>query len=161
VIFFLLWPGPPAANELGSPEEVNMTLRFLLTNGIPGGQVRFQPRDAKEPSLTFVKYVIARNDVGMRTTFASGPSNSPEKVSRLREELQQRGIRHTDGSSGADSVTVDFGDDLGLAQLVARIVFERIHNVRIEKDCVAYYKDVAIKNIPRLTGVDDDRNGRV
>lgn len=49
---------------------------------------------------------------------------------------------------------IDYGSDLGLAQFVARIMFELVFGVRMERDCVAYYKDVLMINVPHLTGMD-------
>jgi hypothetical protein len=145
----------PVANDLATPEEVLMRLQYLLDRGIEGGQVRFQVRDDPQRQLLFVKYIRARNDVGFRSFFYD--ENWPEGYfDRVRGELDHRGIKY-DLSSDKTSkrvLEINYLRDLGLAQLVARLVFERGFGVRLDRDCVAVFKDVLISDHPRLTGVD-------
>lgn len=156
VLVAMFWPAgmKAAPNELGSPEEITLTLRHLLERGVEGGSVRFQVRDDESRQLVFTKYIKSRHDVGMRSCIPM-TDGGDQAVGRLTQELSDRNIRFSEREEKRRRcIVIDYGSDLGLAQLVARIMFERVFEVRIERDCVAYYKDVLMTNVPHLTGMD-------
>ena len=56
-------------------------------------------------------------------------------------------------------MTLDFGQDSGGAQMIARLWFEDTMGKRLDRDCVATFRDVMLRNSPRFTGVDDRDTG--
>lgn len=149
------WGVGSAPNELESPDSVPTMLRFLLDRGIDGAHVLFQVRNDSRRQLCFVKYIRTHNDVGFRSHFYEQQEAGHYFV-RLRQELSARGIKYTEARSkdGVGCITIDYVRDIGLAHLIVELVFERTFDVRIEKDCVAYFKNVLVSNEPSLTGVD-------
>lgn len=92
VLGVMFWPGgmKAAPNELGSPAEVTLTLRYLLERGVEGGSVRFQIRNDESRQLVLTKYSKARNDVGLRSHI-SMICQSDRVVEHLIDELSRRG----------------------------------------------------------------------
>jgi len=155
IIVFYWWATGPGENELDSPDKLPIMLRYLVNQGIDGAWVRIQVRDDPDRQLTFVKYVRQRNDVGFRSLFSERTDDAAE-FERFRDELSSRGIAYhdVDGEWGRRGLSIDYVHDLGLAHLVTRLLFEVVWNVRIEKECIGYMKDVLFEPDPNLTGLD-------
>ena len=108
----------------------------------------------------FVKSIRAQNDVNYRAVFRPPPEDE-QSLERLAEELSTRGIKFSLCAvpRGTRELVVECGKDIGLANLIVRLTFERILGVRIETDAVFYLKHVVVFNKPRLTGVDNLSDG--
>ena len=101
----------------------------------------------------FRKYIRADGAVGFHATYPA--LHSRDSYLAFRQELTDRGIQFGETEAGRmPSLEIDFGNDVGLAHLVARILFGSVFRVNIERDCVAYFKHVLIDNVPKLTGVE-------
>lgn len=157
ILFVVIWLWRigmrPAANDLESPEAVMMTLEYLVQRGINGSKARFQVKDDPSRCLDVIKTIHDDGTVSVRACF-SDPDWTHVHSSRLREELDQRGIKYRElAASSASDVTIELDRDLGLAHLVIRIVFELILRVRLERECVVYFEGVLLSDEPSLTGI--------
>jgi hypothetical protein len=73
---------------------------------------------------------------------------------KYRAELDRRGVRYdVVYTTGTRSLVFALGRDFGGAYVVTRILFQDILGARLHQDCVLYFRDTLIRNVPRLTGV--------
>lgn len=149
------WLTGPTPVTLESPSSVPTMLRTLLANGVDGGELCLQVRGAPSRQLMFLKYIVAHNDVGFRGFFYE-TQDTGGYFDSLRDELLRRNIEHqvAEERDRSRHLILDFSRDVGLAHMVVRLVFEHIFAVRIEKDCIAFFRRVLVDADPALTGVD-------
>jgi hypothetical protein len=152
----LIWLFSPARrsypNPLPTPEALSGAFRLLLDRGIERATVTVAIRDAPERAIVFEKYIRSDHTVGFRSTVRSV---QPDATKQLKTELDRRGIRYADESVGDEGEAVlefDYGTDIGLAQVVTRLIFRHLFSASVERDGVALFKNIMIFDYPRLTG---------
>ena len=155
LVWFWLWLTHPSPMLITSPEDVIDSLRAVLQRGANGARARFMVRDNSPARLDFVKYIKAQNDVGLRTVLR-GDGAMAKVFGRVVKELDDRSVRYTQtrGSDGVEEIAVDFGRDLGLAQLFCRLVFVTGVGISIQGDLAVSFDLVLNAHDRGLTGVD-------
>jgi hypothetical protein len=155
LVRFWLWFTHPSPKLIASPQDVIDALRAVLQRGANGGRARFRVRDTSSASLDFVKYIKAQNDVGLRTTMRRDGAMT-EAFGRVVKELDERSVRYTQtrGPDGVEEIAVDFGRDLGLAQLFCRLVFITGVGISMQGDLAVSFDLVLNAHDPSVTGVD-------
>jgi hypothetical protein len=116
-------------------------------------------RADEQRRLVFQKEITEAGEVGFRAEFPRAAWTEPY-YQPYRAELARRGVPHREvvGRAGP-TLTFEFGRDFGGAYVVARVLFEDVMGLRLERDCVAYFRDIVIPNAPHLTGVDAPDEG--
>jgi hypothetical protein len=155
LVWFWLWFTHPSPILITSPQDVIDALKAVLQRGANGGRARFWARDNSSAHLDFVKYIRAHNEVGLRTVIRSDGAMT-EAFGRVAKELDERSVRYarTRVPDGVDEIALDFGRDLGLAQLFCRLVFITGVGISMQGDLAVSFDLVLNTHDPRLTGVD-------
>ncbi len=145
----------PTANTLTLPDDVPATLRFLLNRGIENAEARIQVRHDPTRSIKFVKYIVAQNNVGFVGIFCEQPGLT-EAFESFRDALAARGTKYEQSSdnAGQSCLKIDFIRDIESAHQIVRILFDDVFGVRLEQECVAFFKNVFEIHSAKLTGVD-------
>ena len=133
-------------------ELVYALLDALLYRGIEKTTLEFASTDGAH-KMRFSKYTRPAAGIAARLTVDSRTS---QEWQDLIDELTRRGIDFRQLGKGKDAsatLYLDFGTDLGLANFVIKIAFERAFSLSLERDCVAHYEYLLPKEVPHLTGI--------
>lgn len=155
LVWFWLWFTHPSPMLITSPQDVIDALKAVLQRGANGARARFRVRDNSSARLDFVKYIKAQNDVGLRTVMRRDGAMA-EVFGRVVNEMDERSMRYTRtrGTDGVEEIVIDFGRDLGLAQLFCRLVFVTGVGISMQGDVIVSFDLVLNAHDPKLTGVD-------
>lgn len=155
LIWFWVWFTHPSPMVVNSPQDVIDALNAVLQRGVKGARASFRARNNASVRLDFVKYILAQNDVGLRTVLRHD-GVMKTVFERILNELDQRSMHYlrTRGTDGVDEIAVDFRRDLGLAQLFSRIVLVTGFGLSMQGDVAVAFDLVLNAHDPELTGVD-------
>jgi hypothetical protein len=152
VAWLFLTPSKPIAVDLVEPRTVEAVLRTLMAQGIDGAELKICLRQQPDQCLIFKKYIQSSGQIGCRVSAFEATWTAPV-INTFRAELGARGIPvDRSGLVGQSGVTIDCHHDLGLAQVLLRSFFGDVLHQDVERDCVAFFRDVLVRNVPRLTG---------
>jgi len=144
----------PAPQELSATEAVPAMLRYLLSNGIDGGELRIQARTQPSTRVVFRKYIRAPGKIGFFGIFEPSINDTRLDANWCAQLTRASNFAGALTSETPNRVQLDLGDDVGRAEEFVTSVFENLLHTSIKRDCVAYFEGVLISNVPRLTGVD-------
>lgn len=157
-LWWLSRPPKPSLNEPLVPEMLRGLIDILLFQGLDGGELHVVTRNGPV-GFRLIKYVRDVDGAGMRCEVSKAEGG--KAFDRLLEELSVRGISHQLQPPPSEGVHIDLRRDIGQAQFVTVIFFERCHGVRLASDCVAYFNDkVLMINAPTLTGITRPRGSK-
>ena len=163
LIWLFLLPSAPAMNELPDPGALGRMLRLLVSRGVHKagikGTLTVCVKGDRQRRLVFTKCISALGEAGFRAAL-SRESWAEPYYERFCAELDRRGIPYEEIRAGAvPTLAFELGRDAGGAYMVTKTLFEDVLGLRLDRDCVAYFRDVVIRNTPRLTGVDAPDEG--
>jgi hypothetical protein len=150
-VWWRRWSTAPADNEIGDGGVARL-FRLLLVFGVDGATLIVCSREDRRRRLTFSKYVRGPGDVGVRCAIPSERWVLPF-LEGLRQELDRRAILYHGDSSGG--LVFDLRRDAGGAHMLASLLFEYSLGLRLQRDCVGFFRQVLLARRPDLTGVDD------
>ena len=156
-VLWALWPSPPYMNPIPDAAFLTHSLQMLLKLGVHRagviGTMTVCLREAPTHRLVFTKQIDDGGEIGFRAEFTRELWAEPH-YEKYRAELDRRGVRYdVVYRTGTRSLVFALGRDFGGAYVVTRILFEDVLGARLHRDCVLYFRDTLIRNVPRLTGV--------
>lgn len=107
----------------------------------------------------FTKTAIPEGGAGFAAEFPRVKWTEPY-YDKFRTELDRRGISYQEiGTESTQTLRFVLGRDIGGACVVAKLLFENALGIDLHRDCVAFFRNVVLRNTPELTGVDAPDEG--
>jgi len=153
----------PAMNELPDPQALARLFRLLISRGVfkagISGTLTVCVREEPRRCLVFTKTSNPESGIGVAAALSRVPWAEPY-YDKFRAELDRRGIPYQEiDTKTLPTLRFELGRDLGGAYVVAKIFFQDVLGVNLHRDCVAFFRDVVLRNTPSLTGVDAPDEG--
>ena len=154
---FLTWffiPGKPSPAPFDSPDALAQLLEYLRFRGLEGGELRIQAKDDDRRTVLVIKHIVALNDIELRGT-VSDEAMLDGGYEAVAAALAARGIAYDEGAlDGRRSLTLRACENLGDLEVFAQTAMDLGFGKQpSSSDCVAYFKNVLIWNMPSVTGV--------
>ena len=144
-------------NDLPDPGAFARLLRLLVSRGVHKagiiGSLTICVRAEPRRRIVFSKFVDPSGRAGFNASFPRDRW-AEEYYEPFRAELDRRALSYQETRhNGQLALEFAFGRDAGGAYVVAKTLFEDVFHVRFHQDCVGFFRNVVLRNTPRLTGV--------
>lgn len=146
-------PGRPSQAPFGSPAEFAQALEYLRTRGIEGGELRIQAKDDSRMSIVLVKHIVEPEKIELRGTVTDEAMRAGG-YEALQAALAAQGIAaYGEGDLNGRRTLTLRTRSLAELKVFVQTAMDLGFGKAVIPDCVAYFRNVLISNMPSVTGV--------
>jgi hypothetical protein len=158
LVTWLFIPGKPLPVPFDSPDALSHMLEHVRRKGLEGGELRIQAKNNDRMAVVVIKRIVASNSIELRGT-VSDEAMLYGGYGAVKAALAERGIGYDEGDlNGRRTLMLRVRGSLAeLEVFVERAMDLGFGKKSLSSDCVAYFRNVLLRNMPSVTGVSDRR----
>lgn len=160
VTILLVWffiPGKPLPKLLDSPDALPQALEHLRSQGLEGGELRVQAKDDSRMIVVIVKHIVASNQIELRGS-VTDEAMLDGGYEAVEAALAAGGISYGEGDlNSRRTLTLRMRGSLAELEAFISTAMNLGFGKTVSSDCVAYFRNVLVRNIPSVTGVSGTR----
>lgn len=162
VIALVAWffiPGKPSPKCLDdSPDALAKALEYLRILGLEAGELRIQAKDNDQMMVVINKHIVALNNIELRGT-VTDEAMQDGAYEAVEAALAARGILYGKVDlHGRRTLVLRVRESLAELEAFVETAMLSGFGKTVSSDCVAYFRNVLIWNMPSVTGVSGRRS---
>ena len=156
IAVLLMWffiPGKPLPKDLDSPDALAQALEYLRNRGIEGGELRIQARDDTRMTVVVIKHIVESNNIELQAN-VTDEAMRDGAYEAVKAALAARGVAYgEDDRNGRRTLMLRVRGSLAELEVFVQTVMNSGFDKAVSPDCVAYFRNVLVWNMPNVTGV--------